>query len=535
MNRLFYFLGFVLLSIASNGLLGQDKPNILLIISDDLGIDATNGYHNSTLLPTTPHLDSLMANGLVFDNVWAAPKCTPTRAAIMSGKYGIKTGVLGTPGNLATSHTSLIRELSSTTNGTYANALIGKWHLSQGGGLDVPMEHGIDFYSGSYGASVNAYDNWVQTEEGINSTETDYVTSVFTDKSIDWVNEQNSPWLLWLAHVAPHSPIHLPPDSLYTLSSTGSNFRKYIAMIEAMDHEIGRLLGGIPAQELDNTLIIYIGDNGTPNIFLQNYPSGHGKSSIYEGGIRVPMIVSGVGVKRTGEREAALIHAADIYATIIEITGTELPGGMYNSLSFDHLLNGTDGNTRDYNYSELEDGANSGWTIRNQQYKLLEFDSGEREFYDLSLDSLEFNNLMDGTLSSEQLAIIDDLDIEASVIRAGWSCRDHIQNGDEEGVDCGSSVCNPCELTTAATDIFLEATCIEIVPNPTDSVFEIRGLLGDYIIRILDINGTTYQTLNTTTSDIEIDITDLPIGLYFISIVNSTNGSLSMETIIKTN
>ncbi|MEL6844780.1 MAG: sulfatase-like hydrolase/transferase, partial [Bacteroidota bacterium] len=130
------------------------QPNILLIIADDLGIDPLNGYQNNTLQAQTPTLDSLRAAGLTFTNAWAAPKCTPTRAAILSGKYGAKTGVTGTPGNLDVSHTSLFKELDTRSNGAYAGALIGKWHLSSPVDLDHPAQHGIAHYDGSFKSGV---------------------------------------------------------------------------------------------------------------------------------------------------------------------------------------------------------------------------------------------------------------------------------------------------------------------------------------------------------------------------------------------
>ena len=107
-----------------------EYPNIILVIADDLGVDVSNGYHQGNLMPTTPTLDSLRSIGLTFDNVISAPKCTPTRAGIMSGKYGVKTGVIGTPGNLDLSDPSIFKRLSEQTNNKYSNAVIGKWHIS---------------------------------------------------------------------------------------------------------------------------------------------------------------------------------------------------------------------------------------------------------------------------------------------------------------------------------------------------------------------------------------------------------------------
>ncbi|MFK7982380.1 MAG: sulfatase-like hydrolase/transferase [Saprospiraceae bacterium] len=126
---------FALLLFINNLIIAQtnpNQPNILLIIADDLGVDASNGYQDSDVLPNTPNLDALRASDLTFKNAWASPVYTPTRANIMSGKYGIKTGVLEVPGVLETAHTSVFKEIATQTNSAYADALIGKWHLSVG-------------------------------------------------------------------------------------------------------------------------------------------------------------------------------------------------------------------------------------------------------------------------------------------------------------------------------------------------------------------------------------------------------------------
>jgi len=150
-----------------------------------------------------------------------------------------------------------------------------------------------------------------------------------------------------------------------------------------MDHSIGRLLDNIDPAVLANTLIIYIGDNGTPSQLIQNYPNGLGKGTLYQGGLHVPLIVAGKGVTRTGEREDALVNATDIYATIIEAAGADLPGGMYNSLSFNHLLDNSSGDERLYNYMDYTATGRAGWTIRDAQYKYIEFQDTTNAFFDL--------------------------------------------------------------------------------------------------------------------------------------------------------
>lgn len=442
----------------------QTHPNLLLIIADDLGVDRVKGYHDGALMATTPTLDSLRAAGITFTNAFSAPVCSPTRATMMSGKYGVNNGVGGVPGNLDLSHTSVFKELDTRTNGAYADAVIGKWHLSQPVDNDHPTNHGADYFMGLMAGSPGDYSNWTRVENGVSSQSTEYVTTALTDGALDWVNDQTKPWFLWLAHPAPHSPFHVPPAGLFTIGNTNGMINQYIAMVESVDHEINRLLNGLSDSVRANTLIVFVGDNGTPNRLIQDYPAGRGKGSLYQGGVRVPFIVSGAGVTRQGEREDALVHLTDIHATLLEVAGADLPGGIYNSHSFAHLLNaGSTAPTRDYNYTEVTSGNDPGWTIRSRRYKLITWDSGVQEFYDVAVDSFELINLLGAPLSDEAAAVKADLETEAMAIRTGWSCRDHIQNGTETGIDCGTDDCGAC--TTSTTQIN-PALALEIYPNP---------------------------------------------------------------------
>ena len=115
---------------------------------------------------------------------------------------------------------------------------------------------------------------------------------------------------------------------------------------------------------------------------------------MYQGGIRVPLIISGKGVTRKGEKENALVNIDDIYATILELAGADLEGGIYNSLSFDHLLQGESGSTRTYNYSEIRDGGLNDYTIRNEEYKLIKFEDSTEELYHITIDSFEITDLI---------------------------------------------------------------------------------------------------------------------------------------------
>lgn len=426
----------------------DNQPNILLIIADDLGIDIMNGYQENDRMPNTPNLDELRENGLTFTNTWSAPQCTPTRASIMSGKYGIKTGVMRPPGNLDLEHQSLFSSIDEITDGLYAEAVIGKWHISNPVDYDHPMQHGIDHYEGLFTSSVTDYYDWDKVKNGELGNSTEYVTTDLTDAAIDWLSDQNQPWFLWLAHVAPHSPFHIPPSDLYSETNTDDNLGKYIASIEAMDHEIGRLLENLDQNTRENTIIIFVGDNGTPGPVIQNFPSDHSKGSLYEGGIRVPLIVSGKGVTRINEEDHNLNHVADLYSTILELTGNQLNGGINNSMSLKPLFSCASQLNREYIYTDYEDGNVLGWALRNQDYKLIENENGDLEFYKISEDVLEENDLIN-ILTSEEMILLDEMQAEVEIIRNGWSCNDGIQNGTESFIDdCDNDCLSDNSLST---------------------------------------------------------------------------------------
>ncbi len=460
LGTIFIFSSLNLLNAQTN----PNQPNILVIISDDLGVDYANGYQDGGLRPTTPVLDRLRAEGITFTNAWAAPSCAPTRATIVSGKYGNKTGVLQVPGNLGLEHTSLFLELDARTGGAYANGVFGKWHLASPIDNDQPAQHGVQFFDGIIRGGVQDYYNWTKVTNGEASDETTYITSYLTNSATEWVNNQDQPWFLWMAYNAPHTPFHDPPSDLFTIENPETNQERYVAAIEALDSEIGRLLNNIPADELENTLIIYIGDNGTPNQVLQNFPAGQAKGSVYQGGIHVPMTVTGAGVSRQNEIEDALIHSADLYATILEATGSDLPGGVYNSFSFNELLTNANATSRPYNYSESIRMGGMQYAIRDAQYKLIELPDGTQEFYDLLNDPLETSNLIDN-LSDEQFELFNRFEEEAQIIQTGWSCNDLILNGDEVTIDdCGDMAADPIIEEAPVEEAPVEEAPVEETP-----------------------------------------------------------------------
>jgi arylsulfatase A-like enzyme len=482
-----------------------NKPNILLIIADDQGLDASAQYDFSTDVPNTPVIDALAMQGIVFDNAWATPACTTTRGTLITGQHGINSGISYVPAVLDTDATTLQGYLKSLPDSSdYQTAVVGKWHL--GGGnpeLSHPLDSGVDYYAGTIKGTLDSYYDWPLTINGQNTNSTEYHTTKITNLAIDWLAQQNqadTPWFMWLAYVAPHSPFHLPPENLHqrdhltgTDADINANKREYyLAAIEAMDSEIGRLLESLPEDELANTLIIYIGDNGTPAAVIDAsvYEKTHSKGSLYEGGIRIPMVVAGKGVSRNNVHESALVNTTDFYATISQFTGNTI-SKMNDSYSFLSLLSQENTGLRNYNYAEFESSDVTGWTVRDPEHKLIEFSDGSQELYVLSNSTndeqanlvAENDNLLENDGNSDTSTIVNTLRTQALLIR---------NESNESGIDITNSI-----LTTRS------ANCADYVESYQSTVLDVNNnqiFNGELAIAVAD-GKCIFQTNNIPNHD----------------------------------
>ncbi|WP_147383192.1 sulfatase-like hydrolase/transferase [Pontibacter oryzae] len=405
----------------------NDEPNVVLIIADDMGWDAFGKYPGTNgQKAKTPVLDSLAQSGITFPNLWVNPECSPTRASIFTGKYGFRTGVGsaigGNTGGLNASETLLQKFINDKTGNQYATAVIGKWHMSNNTQLAAPEQFGVDYYSGIFTGTVPSYYNWTKTSNGQQTTVTTYATTYFIDDATQWVKAQQQPWFLTLALNAPHAPFHRPPLHLIsdkTLADDAASINSnklpyYLAAIEAMDTELGRFFRSLTEEQKSNTLIIFIGDNGTGTQVVQApYTSYTAKGSLWQGGINAPMIVSGYGVNRKNATEHELVNGTDLYATIAAVAGAGL-NQVHDGYSLKSLFSEPVAPQRKYAYSELfgtGDGR-EGWTMRDSRYKLIHLTNGTEFFYDLSLDPFETANLLSAALTSEASAALSAIRAE---------------------------------------------------------------------------------------------------------------------------
>lgn len=330
---------------------------------------------------------------------------------------------MGTVGaTLNPNETILQASINAATNNSYATAVVGKWHLAGNNGTFNPEDLGIDYYAGLIRGSVDDYYNWQITEDGVSRLQQGYSTEVFTTLALSWINHQSKPWFMWLAYNAPHTPFHVPPTGMHnqgplpTFAPGADPLPYYLAAIEAMDFQIGRLMNGMDLQERRNTTVIFMGDNGTPEQVAQSpYSSNKVKNTLYQGGINVPLFVTGKNVGRTGT-EDALLTSTDLYATLSELAGVNNFSSSYSS-SFASLLSNPNASAPSYQYADFTSSSIARWVISNGTYKLHQGEDGVEELYLLPIDPYENNNLLQGTLSPEAAAAKFELETELARIR----------------------------------------------------------------------------------------------------------------------
>lgn len=407
------------------------RENILLIVLDDLGTDQYPAYQAHPDPPTAPVLDTLAAEGVRFTSAYVSPSCSPTRASILTGRLPRRTGV-----GMAIQVESDFRNELMTQEVTipelirplgYSSALVGKWHLSLFGDdpqpeLD-PIRHGFDHFRGILGNPVTSvqeteapkdYFHWERVVDGTLGWSETYLTTAQVDDAIALIRTLPEPWFLMVALSAPHGPWHSPPehlrrhdDPLLTVED------QYRAALEALDMELGRLFASVPGDFRETTHIVVIADNGTPDEGVRPpWPKARAKGSLYEGGIRVPLIVLGPQVAQPGSVNDALVHGVDVFATVADLAGVDLSESVGEDGSplvvdgrslLPHVRGEDDAARRQCVLTEEFGtfGVGSAAVI-GERYKLVSTVRGGLELYDLARDGwTEGTDLMRGDPSAE--------------------------------------------------------------------------------------------------------------------------------------
>jgi arylsulfatase A-like enzyme len=396
--------------------------NVLLVLLDDVGIDKVAAYGEHPTPPPTPTLDALAAQGVRFTQAFSYPTCSAARAALLTGRYGRRNGI-GDTVRIESTYELPLQELllgeillDSPLN--YTSAAIGKWHLS---GLETPSaQHhpnlqGFDWFSGTLGNITEAthqdgqaigYDHWEHTLNGVQTFEDGYLTTRQIDDALARIQAMPEPWFVYLSLSAPHSPLHEPPAHLHTSEGPFDTTKVtyFDAMLEAADTELGRLLDSMDSATRDRTTVMVMGDNGTPShSVLPPWDPERSKATMYDGGIRVPLIVHGPHVAARGSRCDALVHAVDLAPTVADIAGVPNPAKPMDGVSLLGCLSDPDGcTTRPVLYAErfMPNGPPpyrevDARAVRDDTHKLVRFRDGSEQLYALKPGALdEGHNLL---------------------------------------------------------------------------------------------------------------------------------------------
>ena len=406
----------VAISLATQPGNGADRarpPNYVVVLMDDMGWRDVGFMGNKFV--ETPNIDRLAKNGLVFSQAYAsAPNCAPTRACLMSGQYTPRHGIytvvdprqpVGSPWHklmAAESKSELATDVvtiaESLQTGGYATAFFGMWNLGRGRtGPVTPGGQGFQkvVFPENLGFGKDAYFD----------DDKNYLTDRLTDEVLKFVEQnRDQPFFVYLPDHAVHAPLNPKPELLkkYERKAAASKDRRddpaYAATIEAVDQNVGRIVETLGRLKLtDNTVVIFTSDNGGTQQYTP--PLHGGKGELYEGGIRIPLVVSWPGLKKPGSKCDAPVSSIDLYPTLLDLAGVKPPAGqVLDGVSLVPTFKGEADLSRPrlfWHFPCYVGKSAPSSAIREGDFKFIEFfeEGGKRELYNLKTDPNEERDL----------------------------------------------------------------------------------------------------------------------------------------------
>jgi arylsulfatase A-like enzyme len=409
---------FLLAALLTAPVPAAEKPNVIVVVADDLGY-ADVGFHGCKDIPT-PHLDALARRGVVCTNGYVThPFCSPTRAALLAGRYqqrfGHENNPAWLPGNRDVGLPLDQWTLADALRGLgYATGAIGKWHLGAHP-LFHPNRRGFDSYFGMLGGGHQYFNhntfktdpmkarqeyliplvrNETPVEEG------EYLTDALGREAAAFVDKNKAkPFFLYLAFNAPHTPLQAPPKYLDRVKDIkDEKLRTYGAMVCGMDDAVGVLAAKLKEHGLtDNTLVVFFSDNGGPVgvTNCRNTPLRGAKGQVYEGGIRVPFVVSWPGTVKPGRFDHP-VSSLDVFPTAFAAGGGD--ASRNSKLDGADLLPQLRGESKASLAERVlfwRTGGGQNFAVRAGTLKLVKVGKNPAELYDLGTDAAESTNLAD--------------------------------------------------------------------------------------------------------------------------------------------
>lgn len=413
------FILLLSLTVCSTAALGffdvREKPNIIMILVDDLGY-ADIGCNGSSFYQT-PNIDRLADQGMRFTDAYAAcPVCSPTRLSIVAGKYPARVGLTDWiagdrwPDNSPLQHREWQKYMppeeitiaEALRQNGYLTAMIGKWHLNAKNNFANTLQE-----------QTSPEAQGFQVLDSNPPNRSDKRVSAMTDRAIEFITDNaERPFFLYFSHYSVHIPLEASPELIEKHTrriepTYAQQNPTYAAMVETVDTSVGRVVAAVEELGLaENTMIIFFSDNGGLDVYegpktpaTNNAPLRGGKGFIYEGGIRVPLIVRWPGVVSDAALCSTPVSSVDFYPTFLEISGTVAPEKqILDGESLMPLLKQNGTPKRDAIYWHYPHYSNQGGlpaaAIRKGNYKLIEkFQDGKIELYDVVKDLGEQHDL----------------------------------------------------------------------------------------------------------------------------------------------
>ena len=389
MSQALRFL-FALLVLASTARAADSRPNILVIVVDDLGW-AGVGYHAKAM--ATPNLDKLAREGTELQRFYVYPVCSPTRVALLTGRMPRRFNIVsalqgpepGMPAGLPT--------ISSAFKAAgYHTSLIGKWHL---GHATTPQQNGFEHFYGFLGSEIDYYahtgkdgrrTDWQR--DGTTVQEEGYSTYLFADDAVKQIKtrDKTKPFYMQVTLNAPHVPLSAPPELVEKHKAKG-RLGLYAAVIEAMDIGIGRMIDVLDAEGIrKNTLVVFFSDNGAETREGgDNTPLRSGKFTVYEGGIHTPALVRWPGKIAAGAALTQPICVQDLFPTLAAAAGVPMPrdAKIDGSNQWPAISQGKRMEREPFLIASFDTALIDG------DWKLIEFQDGRRSLFNLKSDISE--------------------------------------------------------------------------------------------------------------------------------------------------
>jgi arylsulfatase A len=422
-NSLVLILMAVIQTIIAASAVSAERPNIVLILADDMGYGDLGCYGHP--VAKTPHIDNLARHGVRFTQYYAnGAECTPTRTALLTGRYQQRAGgmecAIGT-GNVGR-YDDAIRlaeqgELGLPAEQTvlpgalkdagYACGIFGKWHLGYEPKFH-PIEHGWDAFFGYLGGNVHYFEHHELSDLHVlfrdrEPTQAEgYMTHLITDASIEFMQRQRErPFFLFVSHESPHFPFQGPDDRDKVVTKENwiePDDATYVAMLEDLDSEVGRLLAALEQQGLaKDTLVVFVSDNGGFDGAAHMGPLRGAKSTTFEGGIRVPLIIRWPGRIPAGMRSDQVSATFDLTRSFLRLTGARVPADRLDGYEIiDHVLQQRDDFARTLFWRDRR-GDQTWWAVRDGDWKYVRKADGsesEQWLFHLAGDIGEQNSLL---------------------------------------------------------------------------------------------------------------------------------------------